>query len=323
MKGMVSVLIPVFNRQDLITECVNSVLEQSWQNLEVILVDDGSEDRTLEVCRELERSDDRIRVLVGPHAGVSAARNLGLEALRGEYAFFLDSDDVIHPQVLETLIRGLEQTDAGIAGVGVRSVRQERWYLVQERLNSDPEPAETEYHCFEQALHQMMRRITPINLIGGVMMRSSLIGDTRFRSDLHIGEDYQFVYENLAKGTAAVFLENKWYYSRLHAGNSSWDYSVSGFWTRFYRRMLVWRNEEACGRKENANCQKREAAGIVGRFMLNFGPRSADSKKIRQMVRPYFWELSEGLSLRGKVILMLVLWAPGVYAILHRTKQKF
>lgn len=316
MEGVISVIIPVYNREEYVEECVRSVLRQSYQNIQLILIDDGSSDRSLEICREMQHCDRRIEVLEGPHGGVSAARNLGLESARGEYVFFLDSDDVIHPQLLETLYNAMKQTGAKLGGSGVQNVRQQNWGSVWDLIARDSGPGRTGYQNHEETVSQFFRWTTPINLIGGVMMRWDLIEDTRFRTELHIGEDYQFVYENLIKGADAVFLEQRWYYARIHGSNSSWDYRYSGFWTRFHRRELVWKSEEAFGRQANADRQKREATGIFARFVVRSMENPEECRKIRKKVKMYISELWPALSMSGKAQLLLGIYMPKLLAVL-------
>lgn len=104
MNRRVSVIIPVYNREKYIEEAVKSVLAQSLKDFEIIIVDDGSTDSTVQICRRLSERDERIRLFSSGHFGVSAARNKGIKNSSGDYIFFLDSDDIIHPLLLETLV---------------------------------------------------------------------------------------------------------------------------------------------------------------------------------------------------------------------------
>lgn len=283
MEKLISVIIPLYNRQNVIEECVRSVCAQSHQNLEIILIDDGSTDRSREICRELAQTDSRIRLLECAHAGVSGARNAGLDAAQGEYVIFVDSDDCVHPRLLEALVRGMEQHSAGIGGTGIINVPETRWHKVAQRIQQETGCGETEFLPFEQTLNAVFHGTTPINLMGGVMMRRDLIGQTRFCTDLFIGEDFWFIYQNLIKGTGAVFLKEKWYYCRLHQTNISNHYGFEGFRTRFDRRVLVWQSEESFGRTENANAQKRDAFDVYLRC-LRENPSKEDLKKMRSVL---------------------------------------
>lgn len=118
MEDLLSVIVPVYNSEEYIGSCVESVLEQSYSAFELILVEDGSTDNSLEICEALCRKDVRIRLMKQEHRGVSAARNLGIETAQGKYLFFLDSDDMIHPRLLESLYRLQEEKHAVIAAEG-------------------------------------------------------------------------------------------------------------------------------------------------------------------------------------------------------------
>lgn len=117
IEGLVSTVIPVFNRNAMLREAVASVLAQTWRPIEVVVVDDGSTDDTLSVALELEaRNPGIVRVLRQPNAGPGAARQAGLEAARGEFIQFLDSDDLLLPEKFALQVVGLRQDfDAGIS----------------------------------------------------------------------------------------------------------------------------------------------------------------------------------------------------------------
>lgn len=100
---LVSVIIPVYNVENYIHECINSVLDQTYQNIEVILIDDGSSDRCPEICDEYVEKDSRVRVIHKTNGGLSDARNCGIKNAMGEYLTFVDSDDCIAKEMIETL----------------------------------------------------------------------------------------------------------------------------------------------------------------------------------------------------------------------------
>lgn len=110
----VSVVIPVYNVERFLAECVDSVLHQTMDGFEIILVDDGATDGSGRMCDEYARRDSRIRVIHQANGGLSAARNTGLDAARGEYVYFLDSDDYIVPDALEKLRAVAEKEKADV-----------------------------------------------------------------------------------------------------------------------------------------------------------------------------------------------------------------
>lgn len=322
INDLVSVIIPVYNRENVIEECINSVLAQSYQDFEIVIVDDGSTDGTYEICKGLAAKDERIKLFAGEHGGVSAARNIALDKTSGEYVFFLDSDDVIYPLLLGTLASGIKENRASIAATCVVNVSQARWEKVREKIAENPVHGETKYFTNEEALYSIFHSKSPLSCIGGVMMKKELIGDTKFRTDLFIGEDYYFIYQNLIKGASCVFLEPKWYYVRNHSDNSSWNYTFDGFWTRFYRRKLVWESEEALGREEFANIQKRDAFSCFTNCVRYNRPYSADSKKMRKVIKEHKKEIYPALLGKAKIVYLLYLYFPKMADMLFGIKKK-
>ena len=111
----ISVIVPVYKVESYLPSCIESVLSQTYPCFELILVDDGSPDHCGEICDAYARKDDRVRVIHQKNAGLSAARNAGLEIASGTYVTFVDSDDAIHPQMLERLIKAIQTTDANMS----------------------------------------------------------------------------------------------------------------------------------------------------------------------------------------------------------------
>lgn len=115
MIDLISVIIPVYKVEAYLTACVESVLAQTWQNFEIILVDDGSPDNCPRMCDEFAIRDSRIRVIHKENGGLSSARNAGIDAAKGAYLAFLDSDDLWTPVFLERLYGALTKTGADFA----------------------------------------------------------------------------------------------------------------------------------------------------------------------------------------------------------------
>lgn len=112
MKPSVSVIVPVFNVVDYLERCFTSIRNQSWSDLEILLIDDGSTDGSSVVCDQVALKDDRIKVIHQANAGLSAARNVGLDLALGEYLTFVDSDDWVHPRYVETMMDSMRNRPA-------------------------------------------------------------------------------------------------------------------------------------------------------------------------------------------------------------------
>ena len=119
MNVLVSVIIPVFNVEEYLTDCVESVIKQSYQDIEILLVDDGSTDRSGEICDEFAKKDARIQVIHKKNGGLSEARNTAISIANGEYIYFLDSDDIIAEDAIEILTTFCIEKKADLAITGI------------------------------------------------------------------------------------------------------------------------------------------------------------------------------------------------------------
>ncbi len=321
MQGKVSVIIPVYNRQAYIKECLESVLSQSYGNLEVIVLDDGSTDDTAKICRDMAEEDGRIQLYAGDHKGVSAARNTAIEKATGEYVFFLDSDDIIHPGLLKVLVGSMIESGAQIGGTKCYPVNDNLWDQYKSKFMSQTSIDDFECLSNKDIFEIIFTRTTPISIIGGVMFHRDLIGDTKFHTDLTIGEDFLFIYENLIKGTSVVFLKKRLYLNRLHQENTSWDFGCTGFMTRFRRRELVWQNEERCGRQENANRQKAEIYGIYLNCLKHNRANSEDCRLMRKTMKKYLITLLKAMNFKRKIALLSVIYLPFTGTLLNMRRK--
>ena len=137
---LLSIIIPVWNASDNIRHIVNSVLSQSLDNFELILIDDGSSDDTLSVLHAIEKTDKRVKVYTKPNGGPSSARNLGLEKAQGKYIQFYDADDDITPNALRTIVQAIKESksDLVVSGWKISSLtRQHLPYTLPRELITD------------------------------------------------------------------------------------------------------------------------------------------------------------------------------------------
>ena len=139
---VVTIIIPLYNRIKTLNKCVDSVLSQTYSDLEIILVDDGSDDSSGNLCDKYMEADPRVRVIHGCNQGAAFARNQGIEIARGEYITFIDSDDYVTPDYIERLVEAFEKHDCVLAicnsynakdgKLTKRKLPGERRYLVKD-----------------------------------------------------------------------------------------------------------------------------------------------------------------------------------------------
>lgn len=125
MNSLISVIIPIYNVERYLKDCVKSVVNQTYKQLEIILVDDGSSDNSGKICDELAKNDSRIKVIHKVNGGLSDARNRGIEESLGEYISFVDSDDVIKPTFIQRLYELITSNDCQVAQVGTMRISED------------------------------------------------------------------------------------------------------------------------------------------------------------------------------------------------------
>lgn len=133
MQNKVSIIVPVYKVEKYLNNCIRSIVEQTYSNLEVILIDDGSPDGCPQICNEWRQKDTRIKVIHQENLGVSAARNRAIECISGEYILFVDSDDWIANNMVEVLVHGMESSE-DVDAVFVDMLKLMKMITLSEKL---------------------------------------------------------------------------------------------------------------------------------------------------------------------------------------------
>lgn len=141
MNSKISVIIPVYNVEKYIEKCLDSVISQTYKNIEIIIINDGTLDTSLEIAEKYAKIDNRIIILTKTNGGLSSARNFGLNYVSGDYIVFIDSDDWIEKNMLEKLIKTAHETDGDIIQFGFRTVLEngreiKKYTFKEESFNS-------------------------------------------------------------------------------------------------------------------------------------------------------------------------------------------
>ena len=135
MQELISVIVPIYNVEKYLSKCLDSICTQTYRNLEIILIDDGSPDRCPEICDEYVKIDERIKVLHQENGGLSVARNSGLDIAKGNFICFVDPDDYLHPQMYECLYNNLKKYDADISICEFERVFENDKFFVSNNIN--------------------------------------------------------------------------------------------------------------------------------------------------------------------------------------------
>ena len=186
MSALISVIIPVYNMELYLARCLNSVLGNTYRNLDVICVDDGSKDRSLDVLREYAEKDSRVVVIAKENGGVSSARNAGLNRMAGTFVTFIDPDDYVHPQYFELLTQAQQILDSDLTVCNYLSVENG-----DEKPEDSPvafDPADVKSTSCSAFFQNRAFR----SFCWGRLIKASAIQNIRFREDIRFAEDAVF-----------------------------------------------------------------------------------------------------------------------------------
>lgn len=205
--SLVSIIVPIYNAEKYLDSCIQSVLRQTYTNWELILIDDGSTDKSGRIAEEYGFADERITVFHQKNLGVSLARNQGIDEATGNYVVFLDADDELIEDCLAKTVNIAEETNADV--VAGRSCENQE--LFQDRI------IWTGAEALENSLKDHLFTYSAC----AKLIRREFIGKTRFTPDVRINEDSYFVFQLLCKQNVFVLTNDVIYFYRANSESSS------------------------------------------------------------------------------------------------------
>ena len=225
---IVSIIVPVYNVEKYISRCIDSILAQTFNDWECILVDDGSPDKSGDICDEYAARDSRIRVIHKQNGGVSFARNAGLSAAQGEYIYFIDSDDYVEREALELLLSKAKQSEADIMVHGIVNDYIYKHSSTAVKYVSLPEK---DYSTILEMSDRWGLLKGPVNKL----FKNSIIKNKalRFDESISYGEDTKFTFEYLVHCHSIAFVPRHLYHYCFRNKDSltSKDYPFD-FWIK-------------------------------------------------------------------------------------------
>lgn len=202
--SLVSIIVPVYNVSKYLDRCVNSIINQTYKNIEIILVDDGSTDQSGPICDAYGQKDKRVRVIHKIHGGISSARNAGLGIIKGEYVGFVDGDDFIDKNMYETLMKAILDSEADIVQTGFKHT-DENGNIIDERKFK-----EAAYDNLDDIFYQGFEGK---NIHGGVwtkLYKSAIFGNIRFFEG-YVFEDYAILPNILCECKKFIVIDGAFY----------------------------------------------------------------------------------------------------------------
>ncbi|MDD6071194.1 MAG: glycosyltransferase [Clostridiales bacterium] len=207
---LISVIVPVYNAEKYLDRCISSITNQSYKNLEIILINDGSTDNSLPICNYWRQKDRRIKVFEQQNGGAAAARNVGLRNMTGQYVGFVDADDEIKPSMYEVLLSQMLRTDAEL-GVCTDVILDENRHIISKST------VKSKILCNEQIIMDFLK----IRIPGGVcnkLFLSSIIQsrNLEFDEDIIHNEDFLFFARYCLKASKCILVNKPFYLYYSH-----------------------------------------------------------------------------------------------------------
>lgn len=210
----VSIIVPVYNVEKYLPECIDSILAQTFTDFELLLIDDGSPDNSGKICDEYAARDSRIRVFHKVNGGVSSARNMGLDNAKGEWITFVDSDDRIVNNCLETCFDTLNKSNVDL-------LQFKHSQTIEYAENNEIYNSPVENKKYIKYYHPVC--------IGGAIFKALIIRDRdiRFRDNLKLGEDQLFIYDFIMNASTMMYLDKELYFYRPNESSATNTMSFS------------------------------------------------------------------------------------------------
>lgn len=216
---LISIIVPVYNVQEYITKCIESLINQTYKNIEIILVDDGSTDNSGNICDEYKKKDKRVIVVHKLNGGVGSARNKGLDSVRGEYIAFVDPDDYVDEKMIERMYTNINKENADISIISccyvydtkIEYPKKDNQYLVM-----DTEEAFIKMNSFVYY---------GVGLVDKLFKRS-LFNGLRF-PNINSGEDWYVIYKVFDKANKVVYDSKVMYYYRQRLSSLTHNKTVN------------------------------------------------------------------------------------------------
>lgn len=316
---MVSVIVPIFNTERYLEKCLTSIMQQTYQDLEIILVNDGSIDRSGKIAASFAEQDSRFFLIEQENQGVSTARNNGLDHAHGEYILFVDSDDWLEPIMVEELVHNMKQSDTDIS-------------CCQYDIGVKYPGEQLEIWSKDKAIREFLVHRYFNGALVNKLFKRELIGEKRLDLDIKYGEDALFLWKNLLYVNSICITNQVLYHVSLHGDSAS----GGGFKPIRLQSHQVWKHISSSAKQINKECYLLSMAQLgkmafdsFYMMLLSNTLISNYEQECRNIISECIWYdlCADYIQFKIKVIMCAYIWMPSItkkilYGRISRMRSK-
>ena len=224
MKSLISIIIPVYNVETYLVECIESVLKQTYQNIEILLIDDGSPDNSGKICDEYAKKDSRVRVIHKENGGVSSARNVGLEQAKGEYLTFVDSDDFVDECYVEKMYDNLQENNSDLVFCSYSNYIDGKSEKSKEKLPENLKVDIQNENFIDFICRFFIYKDYVFGSVWRILYTKKFINSLNFNLSVKIGEDSLFLLNAILQTQKISFIKAPLYFYRQNKNSVMHNY---------------------------------------------------------------------------------------------------
>lgn len=323
MKPELSIIVPIYNVKCYLDKCIESILKQTFKNFELILINDGSEDTSLEICRKYEKLDKRIIVINQSNGGVSRARNAGLEIARGKWIGFVDADDYIDKDFYEILVKKslkYKNVDIACCGVKVIDVNSTKIKHLQYAHIPQQETLLSKEDAYLHFFHPSKRYLywSPWDKI----IRADIAKKFRFEPGRKYAEDFFYCFQCITESNAILYIPEKKYNYLIRPGSAiqSARFTKSSFDSSYFAQKAYDSIEKTNPKSKlyaEMNLLIVSARTIRSFYKIGNDDKSLSIqvKKLEQIIRNGSKKAKKALKLSHKILLFEAVYMPFLFKI--------
>lgn len=236
MSKLISIIVPIYNAECYLNKCITSLTSQTYKNLEIILVDDESPDKCPKICDDWQKKDQRIKVIHKKNGGVSAARNTGLEIAKGNYILFIDADDYIEKNCLETCIKIINKHHLDILKFGYQ---KELNFYHQKNKFTVPVNKCINKEDYNADIYKYVLTTPDFCNIWNAIIKRDICQKIRFDINLTMGEDFLYFVKCVTKSQKIYFLDKCFYHYIINNNSITHQFDINKNITKLKNAMTA------------------------------------------------------------------------------------